>query len=200
MAEEKFLARWSRRKRAAAPHAPSRPTAPIEEGVRDAAENAAEPVEAPTSNAPQRLPQVDAIDGGTDIREFLAEGVPTALARAALRRAWASDPAIRDFVGLAENAWDFNAPDQIPGFGTMSADEVRRLLAQAKETGSASAEAPSLGARAAEPPPKDVANEDPTPASEKRVAANPSPAAQLETREPTQSAPAPPRHGGALPK
>jgi hypothetical protein len=35
--------------------------------------------------------------------------VPQDLARAALRRAWTVDPAIRDFVGLFENCWDFNA-------------------------------------------------------------------------------------------
>ena len=31
---------------------------------------------------------------------------------------WA-DPAIKDFVGLSENGWDFSKPDTIPGFGSM---------------------------------------------------------------------------------
>jgi hypothetical protein len=34
-------------------------------------------------------------------------------------RALLADPAIRNFVGMAENSWDFNAPDSIPGFGSM---------------------------------------------------------------------------------
>jgi hypothetical protein len=53
------------------------------------------------------------------------------LARAALRRAWANDPAIRDFVGVAENQWDFNDPDAIPGFGPLLAtDGVPAVPAQ----------------------------------------------------------------------
>jgi hypothetical protein len=29
------------------------------------------------------------------------------------------DPAIRNYVGLSENAWDFNAPGGVPGFGLL---------------------------------------------------------------------------------
>jgi hypothetical protein len=36
-----------------------------------------------------------------------------------LRRAWVSDPVIRDFIGIAENQWDFNDPNGIPGFGPL---------------------------------------------------------------------------------
>jgi hypothetical protein len=32
---------------------------------------------------------------------------------------WA-DPAIKDFVGMSENEWDFNKPDGVPGFGSLS--------------------------------------------------------------------------------
>jgi hypothetical protein len=54
------------------------------------------------------------------------------LTRAALRQAWASDPAIRDFVGIAENQWDFNDPTAMPGFGPMrEADNLPTLLARA---------------------------------------------------------------------
>ena len=57
--------------------------------------------------------------------------VPVELTRAALRRVWTADPAIRDFVGLAENAWDFTDPNAMPGFGPLeSTDEVRRMIAQ----------------------------------------------------------------------
>jgi hypothetical protein len=31
---------------------------------------------------------------------------------------WA-DPAVRNFVGMSENGWDFNKPDTIPGFGAV---------------------------------------------------------------------------------
>ena len=73
----------------------------------------------------------NSLGAGSDVRAFLAPGVPADLARAALRRAWSVDPVIRDFIGLSENAWDFNAPGGVPGFGTVTAEEVRRLLAHA---------------------------------------------------------------------
>jgi hypothetical protein len=76
---------------------------------------------------PATLPPIESIDATTDIAPFLRAGVPAALRRAALRRAWSADPAIRDFVGLAENSWDFNAPDGAPGFGPLTADDVRKL-------------------------------------------------------------------------
>ena|SRR6266700_1732391 len=46
---------------------------------------------------------VDPISPATDLAAFLKPGVPVELTRAALRRAWISDPAIRDFVGLSED-------------------------------------------------------------------------------------------------
>jgi Protein of unknown function (DUF3306) len=65
------------------------------------------------------LPSIDAITADTDIIAFLQSGVPAELTRAALRRAWTSDPAIRDFIGVAENQWDFNDPNGVPGFGPL---------------------------------------------------------------------------------
>jgi Protein of unknown function (DUF3306) len=199
MAEEKFVARWSRRKRAAAREAASSPAASGsgEVSQNDSAE-LAKPAPAP-NDAPS-LPPVDAIDGGTDIREFLAPGIPTALAWAALRRAWASDPAIRDFVGLAENAWDFNKPDQLPGFGTVSAEDVRRLLAHAEQPGSASAETPSSAAPDREDSPRAGAKDESAPEPEPLKDANQLAVAQSETIEAAPSPPSVPRHGGALPK
>lgn len=69
------------------------------------------------------LPSIDSIVADTDIAGFVQSGVPAELTRAALRRAWASDPAIRDFVGIADNQWDFNDPNGIPGFGPLGTME-----------------------------------------------------------------------------
>src|SRR3954464_3911729 len=81
---------------------------------------------------PEQLPSIDAITIDTDIRAFLNSRVPAELTRAALRRAWTSDPAIRDFVGIAENQWDFNDRTAISGFGPLfESDDVPALLAQA---------------------------------------------------------------------
>src|SRR5207237_801283 len=77
------------------------------------------------------LPPIDSITAVSDITAFLRAGVPVELTRAALRRVWTADPAIRNFVGLAENAWDFTDPNAMPGFGPLeSTEEVRRMIAQ----------------------------------------------------------------------
>jgi hypothetical protein len=81
------------------------------------------------------LPSIDSITADTDIVAFLKSGVPTELTRAALRRAWTSDPAIRDFIGIAENQWDFNDPNGISGFGRLDATESGvTFLAQVSST------------------------------------------------------------------
>jgi hypothetical protein len=85
---------------------------------------------------PASLPSIETITVGTDIRGFLQSRVPAALTRAALRQAWASDPAIRDFIGIAENQWDFNDPAAMPGFGPMhETDNIPALLARALDGG-----------------------------------------------------------------
>ena len=70
--------------------------------------------------APASLPAVESITGESDIRQFLQADVPTELVRAALRAAWSTDPAIRDFVGIAESQWDYNDPNAMPGFAPLA--------------------------------------------------------------------------------
>ena len=42
-----------------------------------------------------------------------------------------ADPAIRDFMGLAENDWDFTDPTAMPGFGALPpGTDVKKLVAQ----------------------------------------------------------------------
>jgi hypothetical protein len=82
---------------------------------------------------------IESIGPGSDIRPFLDPAVPSDVRRAALRRAWATDPAIRDFVGLSENFWDFDALDGVPGSGPPITGDARRLMA-------GEAENPVLGA------------------------------------------------------
>ena len=107
-------------------------------GVREASRAGAQLSEQPRQGAATQplfdaasLPPIAAIGPGSDIRPFLDPGVPQELTRAALRRAWTTDPAIRDFVGLSENSWDFNARDGIPGFCPLITDGAGRLAAEA---------------------------------------------------------------------
>src|SRR4030081_55764 len=118
MSDKEFLARWSRRKREAKVAADAPAPAQTAETPNPASPVTAEdPANAEVDLS--SLPPIESITGATDITAFLRKGIPPELSRAALRRAWAADPAIRDFVGLAENAWDFNDPNAMPGFGPL---------------------------------------------------------------------------------
>jgi hypothetical protein len=171
---ENFVARWSRLKRedakerADAAQAPG----PSEQGREpdEAAGGVAEPAPAGAQPSPPfdeaSLPPIESITAGSDIRAFLQKGVPGHLTRAALRRAWTTDPAIRDFIGIAENQWDFTDPNAMPGFGPLApTDDVGKLVAQAMGKLGEVGEAAAADAPPAEPP---------TPAS---TAALPSPGA-----------------------
>ena len=119
MSHEEFLKRWSRRKQEARKEDKDAEPAPLS----PAAEASPLPNELESPSEPEidlsKLPPIDSITAATDVTEFLRKGIPAELSRAALRRVWAADPAIRDFVGLAENAWDFTDPNAMPGFGPL---------------------------------------------------------------------------------
>jgi hypothetical protein len=132
---ENFLSRWSRRKRepeeAPKPAADAAPAteqggAPADkQAAAGGASQASEPAFDPAS-----LPPLDSIGAETDISAFLKANVPSPLRLAALRRAWAADPAIRDFKGLADYDWDFTAPDSMRGFGNLDpGTDVQKMLA-----------------------------------------------------------------------
>jgi hypothetical protein len=135
MSEQNFFERWSRRKREAAEQEKAAPSKDAERASEQLPDQPAQrassaPAAEKASFDPASLPPIESINAVSDIRAFLAPGVSAELTRAALRRAWVADPAIRDFVGLSENAWDFTAPEGVPGFGTIGTEDVRRLVAQ----------------------------------------------------------------------
>lgn len=134
MSDEDFLKRWSRRKRAAEVTPESLPPAPLSDPLE---KEVAKPAADTEPKADEEfdisvLPSLDSITANTDVTAFLRKGVPLTLTREALRRAWLADPTIRDFVGLAENAWDFNDPNAMPGFGPLdhTPEQVRDLVAR----------------------------------------------------------------------
>jgi hypothetical protein len=232
--DETFLARWSRKKREAESNAAAAPKAPApgpqeKPAATDAADRAAaasslpqakrgQPEDSPVDLA--SLPPLDSITAGTDIRAFLQSGVPADLAKAALRRAWAADPAIRDFIEIAENQWDFANPVSIPGFGPLSpSDDVGKLVAQAlgrlgrepdsasesEKVAAAAASAPDHGRPPPEPIAAGAAPETPTQAeaaSPTRIAEAAATAPEEPEESPDRSGPRPNRrsHGGALPR
>lgn len=218
-----FLQRWSRRK-----------LAPQERGAEEQPDaqaqrtnNAQPSARADTSPASAAapfdlasLPPIESIGAQSDIRAFLAPGVPVELTRAALRRAWASDPAIRDFIGLAENQWDFTKAEGVPGFGALTLDpQLRRTMAALlEETPADTEKSPHADAPAAETAPNSGKTELADPAATSSPRENT--ASLVEAGSPglrqgdgddaaTQAGtpgdrsdgqPAERRHGGALPK
>ena len=112
-----FLTRWSRRKLGAEPQE--------EAPLRDVAPQATAPAPEPAEEMlPEEelalLPRIEDLTPESDFTAFLRKGVPEALKKAALRRMWALDPAIRDYVGDARDyAWDWNVPGDVPGCGPL---------------------------------------------------------------------------------
>jgi hypothetical protein len=189
---EGFLSRWSRRKRAvvegrAPEEAP--PPAPLE------AKPEALPAEPEDEFDLASLPPIESLTIESDFKAFLHRKVPLDLRAAALRRAWSLDPAIRDFIGPADYAWDFNAPDGVPGFALELGGDAMKLrshalgldapapkpAAEPQDEALAVAEAPALEAPP-EAPSISIAKAAPDP--------EPVPEAPMER---------PRRHGGALP-
>ena len=159
---DNFLARWSRRKRevgeeehtrarddaALENHAPLPPPLGVGEGEEPQPQH---PLPSPTpgpspqggGESAEPLPSLDDLTAESDLSAFLREGVPEALKKAALRRMWSLDPAIRDHVGLAEYAWDFNDPASIPGFGAVAAGTPMAQLAASVMSGQGKTTDPS---------------------------------------------------------
>jgi hypothetical protein len=128
MAEaENVFARWSRLKRQKMAGEPNEDDDTLQrKGTGAATDLAAPNAEAEIDHA--NLPALESIDEKTNLTAFLARGVPAELRNAALRRAWSVDTAIRDFIGLSENSWDFTKPGGVPGFGSLKAEDVEGML------------------------------------------------------------------------
>lgn len=193
---EGFLSRWSRRKRAVVEGralAEPAPPAPLE--VKPEAPPAAPEDDFDLSS----LPPIESLTLESDFKAFLHRKVPLELRSAALRRAWSLDPAIRDFIGPADYAWDYNAPDGVPGFALELGGDAMKLLSHA------------LGLDAPPPKPESAEAEDP-PTEPPALAEAPAIEATPETpglaiaeaapepeAVPEPPAPGPRRHGSALP-
>jgi Protein of unknown function (DUF3306) len=87
------------------------------------------------------LPSIDELDAQSDYTLFLAKDVPEALARAALRKLWTSDPILANLDGLNNYDEDYNLVDTAitaaqtsykVGLGYL--DEVKNELAQLDES------------------------------------------------------------------
>ena len=216
MSDEGFLKRWSRRKRTEEPPAPGEGAekaapGPVAQSAEDAPRSPSQAASgkavgadaSPSAPQPEKgdeapvdpatLPPLESLGADSDYRMFLKKGVPEALRIAALRKAWMTDPFIRDFRGPAEYALDYTTSE----FDLRPTDDVAKMLdsifppkAPTPEAVAPDAPAPP---KATEPPVADPASNLPQ-TQAVAVPAQPAPAA-------TPAQPEPPRrkHGGALP-
>jgi hypothetical protein len=208
--EDSLLARWARRRQAVRraeagePEEEHKGRPPLTE-VGDAP---ADPLPAAGSAPAEPLPSLEDLTADSDLAAFLRKDVPELLRRAALRKMWSLDPAIRDHVGLAEYAWDFNQPDSMPGFGPIaSTGAVPEFLSRpvTAEAADPKAPAPASSVRRPEAPRvKAEAADGPTtsPPAQGETACGPEPPAPTEPDERPRSrrAAATGGHGGALPR
>src|SRR5260221_12898332 len=133
-----FVARWSQRKQEAKQPERETPVADAEVAAVPATE-----AEAPEEFDLSSLPSLDELTPETDITAFLRKGVPEHLRNAALRKSWALDPAIRNYINPAlEYAYDWNTPGGVPGSGEIGAGvDVARLVSQIMGGGESTHEA-----------------------------------------------------------
>lgn len=126
--DKSFLSRWSQRKREAM--LPETAVEPADE---------AEALPAPTvaSDAEEQfdissLPKLEEITETTDITGFLRKGVPESLRNAALRKSWALDSAVRNYVNPAlDYAYDWNTPGGVPGSSELAAGtDIAKMVLQ----------------------------------------------------------------------
>jgi hypothetical protein len=169
-----FLARWSQRKQEA------KQPEPTPDEAAPSAEIPPAPV-AESEASPKfdlsSLPKLEEMTGATDITGFLQKGVPEHLRNAALRKSWALDPAIRNYVNPAlEYAYDWNTPGGVPGTGEIGAGmDVARMVLQIMGDGGPAEPA----AAAADPAMQPV--DDPAPPDEDGAAIEAVPAQPLPT-------------------
>jgi hypothetical protein len=122
-----FLARWSQRKHEAKQPDHDAPTANSDVPSGPVAES-----DVVQEFDLSSLPKLEDMTATTDITAFLRKGVPEHLRNAALRKSWALDPAIRNYVNPAlDYAYDWNTPGGVPGSSEIgSGMDVARLVSQ----------------------------------------------------------------------
>jgi hypothetical protein len=147
-----FLARWSQRKQEAKQPEPAQADSALET-VESSGSPALQGEEVTPEFDLSSLPTLEELTASTDITAFLRKGVPEHLRNAVLRKSWALDPAIRNYVNPAlEYAYDWNTPGGVPGGGELGAGvDVARLVLQIM--GEPAAETTSSGASSADEAP-----------------------------------------------
>ena len=178
--DKSFLARWSQRK-----HEAKRPDreAPIADA--DVPPGPAAEADAAPGFDLSSLPKLEDVTETTDITAFLRKGVPEHLRNAALRKSWALDPAIRNYVNPAlEYAYDWNTPGGVPGSSEIGAGvDVARLVSQIIGGGESALESSVAAAEPGKEPTSDPAQSGEHHATQKTESDVPTQALRLVAQE-----------------
>jgi hypothetical protein len=153
-----FLARWSQRK-----HEAKQPDRDAPAAAADVPPGPAGQSEAPPEFDLSCLPNLEDMTATTDITAFLRKGVPEHLRNAALRKSWALDPAIRNYVNPAlDYAYDWNTPGGVPGSSEIGAGmDIARLVSQIMGSGQPAAEPPIVNVDPGKAPASDPTQSPP---------------------------------------
>src|SRR5882762_9670686 len=159
-----FLARWSQRKHEAKQPDHDAPTVNSDAPFGPVAES-----DVVQEFDLSSLPKLEDMTATTDITAFLRKGVPEHLRNAALRKSWALDPAIRNYVNPAlDYAYDWNTPGGVPGSSEIGAGmDVARLVSQIMGGGESVAETQGPAAEPEDAPAADLTYSAETSAAQK---------------------------------
>jgi hypothetical protein len=121
------FSRWSRLKTEALENEPPQIDETLSKFTSENLPVRAEDAELPTSNSEEtaeeeesdpapELPDIETLEKDSDYTPFLAEGVPEAIKKLALRKLWASDPVLANIDGLNDYDEDFTIIEAIKTF------------------------------------------------------------------------------------
>ena len=121
------FSRWSRLKTEALENEPPQIDKTLSKFTSENLPVRAEDAELPTSNSEEtaeeeesdpapELPDIETLEKDSDYTPFLAEGVPEAIKKLALRKLWASDPVLANIDGLNDYDEDFTIIEAIKTF------------------------------------------------------------------------------------
>ena len=130
------FSRWSRLKTEALENEPPQIDETLSKFTSENLPVRAEDAELPTSNSEEtaegeesdpapELPDIETLEKDSDYTPFLAEGVPEAIKKLALRKLWASDPVLANIDGLNDYDEDFTIIEAIKTFVSEGVEKLK---------------------------------------------------------------------------
>ncbi len=97
----------------------------LAEGEELLASNTEATADSEEPDVPPDLPDIETLEKDSDYKPFLAEGVPEAIKKLALRKLWASDPVLANIDGLNDYDEDFTIIEAIKTFVSEGVEKLK---------------------------------------------------------------------------